>query len=120
VVVHGEADLVQVVGAADAGGGLADLLDGGQEQTDQDGDDGDDDEQFNQREAAEMTVPRSPPEKRRKSYSRVKLKTLRPEAVTSALSVVFSLYFLGIRSLNCLAPGSPGISSLWTLAPVRS
>ena len=33
-----------------ARGGLADLLDGGQQQADEDGDDGDDDEQFDQRE----------------------------------------------------------------------
>jgi hypothetical protein len=48
--VHGEANLLEVVFALGPGGGLADLLDGGQEQTDQDGDDGDDDEQLDQRE----------------------------------------------------------------------
>ena len=51
VVVQGQADLLEVVGALDAGGGLADLLHGGQQQADQDGDDGDDDQQLDQREA---------------------------------------------------------------------
>jgi hypothetical protein len=48
--VQGQADLPQVVLALGALGGGADLLDGGQEQADQDGDDGDHDEQFHQRE----------------------------------------------------------------------
>ena len=38
-----------------AGGGLADLLDGRQQQADQDGDDGDDDEQFDERERGTST-----------------------------------------------------------------
>ena len=50
VVVRGQGDLVQVVRTADAVGGLADFLDGGQEQPDQDADDGDDDQQLDQRE----------------------------------------------------------------------
>src|SRR5262249_13624134 len=39
-----------VVLAAQAGGGFADLLDGGQEQSNQDGDDGDHHQQLDQRE----------------------------------------------------------------------
>src|SRR5207253_6835295 len=49
-VVYGQADLVQVVLALQAGGGLADFLHRGQEQPDEDGDDGDDDQQLDQRE----------------------------------------------------------------------
>ena len=49
-VVMGQADLLQVVGAADAGGGLADLLDGRQQQADQHRDDGDHHQQLDQRE----------------------------------------------------------------------
>src|SRR5262249_60104243 len=41
VAVQAEADLLEVVLAAGAGGGLAHLLDGGQEQADQHRDDGD-------------------------------------------------------------------------------
>src|SRR4051794_17573026 len=37
-VVPGQAHLLEVVGAQDAGGGLADLLDGGEQQPDEDGD----------------------------------------------------------------------------------
>src|SRR5262249_55972942 len=50
VVVHvqGQAELVEVVPALDALGHGADLLDGGQQQPDQDGNDGEDDEQLNQ------------------------------------------------------------------------
>ena len=51
VVVEGEADLLEVVGALQARGRIADLLDGGQQQADQDGDDGDHHQQFDQREA---------------------------------------------------------------------
>src|SRR5262249_9499772 len=40
VGVHGQADLLEVVLALGAGGRLADLLDGGHQQADQDGDDG--------------------------------------------------------------------------------
>src|SRR5262249_48505124 len=60
VVVDGQADLLEVVLALHACGGLADLLHGGQQQADQDGEDGDDDEQLDQREgtpAAGRTVP---------------------------------------------------------------
>jgi hypothetical protein len=48
--VHGEADLLEVVHALGAGGGLADLLHRRQEQPDEDGDDGDDDDQFDEPE----------------------------------------------------------------------
>src|SRR5262249_23738965 len=51
VVVDGQADLVQVVGALDAVGRRPHALDGGQQEADEDGDDGDDDEQLDQREA---------------------------------------------------------------------
>ena len=53
VVVHvgGQRDLLEVVGALDAGRGGADLLDGGQQEADEDGDDGDHHQQLDQREA---------------------------------------------------------------------
>jgi hypothetical protein len=54
VVVCGQAQLLQIVGALQAGGGLADLLDGGQEQADEDGDDGDHHQQLDQRESDTM------------------------------------------------------------------
>ena len=57
VVVKGDAELLQVVLALGAGGGLADLLHGRQEQADQDGDDRNDYQQFDQRERA--TAPRT-------------------------------------------------------------
>jgi len=47
--VHGEAELLQVVGATDAVGGLAHLLHGRQQQADQDRDDRDHHQQFDQR-----------------------------------------------------------------------
>ncbi len=47
-VVHGDAELLQVVGAAHAVGGFAHLLDRGDQETDQHGDDGDDHQQLNQ------------------------------------------------------------------------
>jgi len=50
--VQGQAHLLEAVEAPDAAGGLADLLDGGQEQPDQDGDDGDYYQQLDQREGA--------------------------------------------------------------------
>jgi hypothetical protein len=50
-VDHGQRPLLEVVLAAGARGGLADLLDGGQQHAHQDGDDGNDDEQLDQREA---------------------------------------------------------------------
>ena len=50
--VNREAQLFQVVSAFNAVRRLADFLDGGEEQADQDGDDGDDDEQLNEGKAA--------------------------------------------------------------------
>src|SRR5262249_47821079 len=44
VVVEGQADLLEVVGALDAGGGVADLLHCRQQKAHQDGDDGNDDQ----------------------------------------------------------------------------
>ena len=49
-VVARQGELLQVVAALDAGGGLAHLLDGRHQQADQNGDDGDHDEQLDQRE----------------------------------------------------------------------
>jgi hypothetical protein len=48
--VDAEADLLEVVGALRPRGGLADLLDGGQQEADEDGDDGDHHQQLDQRE----------------------------------------------------------------------
>src|SRR5262249_49807778 len=50
VAVTGDGELVEVVAALDAGGGVANLLDGGDEQADEDGDDGDHHQQLDQRE----------------------------------------------------------------------
>src|SRR5262249_7327202 len=50
VAVQGDGHLVQVVGALDAGRRLADLLDRGHQQPNQDGNDGNNDEQFDQGE----------------------------------------------------------------------
>ncbi len=50
VIVHGQADLLQVVRALGTPGGFPGRLDGGQEQRDQDRDDGDHDEQLDQGE----------------------------------------------------------------------
>ena len=52
VVVQGQAELLEVVGAVHAAGGLADLLHRRQQQADQDGDDRDHHQQLDQREAA--------------------------------------------------------------------
>ena len=52
VGVQGQADLLQVVAAGGPGGGRPDLLDGRQEQADQDGDDGDDHQQLDQGEGS--------------------------------------------------------------------
>src|SRR5262249_51873799 len=51
-VGDGQADLFEVVRRLDACGGLANLLDGGQEQADEDGDDGYHHQQLDQREGA--------------------------------------------------------------------
>src|SRR6202022_1004982 len=48
IIVEGKPDLLQVVLTFDASGGLANLLNSGQQQPDEDGDDGDHDQQFNQ------------------------------------------------------------------------
>src|SRR5262245_57611204 len=52
VVVERQADLLEVVLALRPRGRLAHLLDGGQEQADEDGNDGEDDQQLDQRERA--------------------------------------------------------------------
>src|SRR5262245_41359545 len=52
--MSGEADLLEVVDALGASGCLADLLDRGEEQADQDGDDRDHHQQLDQGEAAPM------------------------------------------------------------------
>jgi hypothetical protein len=52
VVVEGEPVLLEVVDALGTPGGLARRLDGGQQESDQDGDDGDDDEEFDEGETA--------------------------------------------------------------------
>jgi len=61
--VGGQRDLLEVVGALDAGGGLAHLLDGGQQEADEDGDDGDHHQQLDQREAglSQRTDHKKPP-----------------------------------------------------------
>ena len=55
VVVGGQPDLLEVVGALDTAGGLARRLHRGQEQRNQHGDDGDDYEQLDQRETTPQT-----------------------------------------------------------------
>jgi hypothetical protein len=50
--VAGQADLLEVVRAGGAGGGVADFLHGGQQEADEHGDDGNHDEEFDQRERA--------------------------------------------------------------------
>ena len=52
VVVKGDADLFEVIFALGASGGFAGLLDGGQEESDEDRDDGDDNEEFDESKAA--------------------------------------------------------------------
>src|SRR5262249_49515028 len=51
IVVKGEPELLQVIGALHAIGRLAHLLHRGQQQADEDADDGDDDEELDQRES---------------------------------------------------------------------
>jgi hypothetical protein len=48
--VQGEVDLLEIVETAKASGGLADLLDGGQEQANENGNDGYHHQQLDQRE----------------------------------------------------------------------
>jgi len=50
IALDREAELLQIIEALRAAGGLARRLDGGQEQRDQDGDDGNDDQQLDQGE----------------------------------------------------------------------
>jgi hypothetical protein len=50
-MVERQGELLEVVLALGAGGGLAHLLHGGQEQADEEGDDGDHHQQLDQREA---------------------------------------------------------------------
>jgi hypothetical protein len=57
-LMNGNPELLHVVGALHAIGRIANLLDRGQKQTDQNGNDGDDNEQFNERE------PLAPPDYR--------------------------------------------------------
>src|SRR5262249_38725314 len=59
IAVDGDAYLLEVVTALDAGGGLTDLLHRGQEQADEDGDDGYHHQKLDQREAAASSVPGS-------------------------------------------------------------
>jgi hypothetical protein len=61
--VHRQADLLEVVLTADAVGRLANLLHGGEQQADQDGNDGDDHQQLDQRErgARGLSAHEGPP-----------------------------------------------------------
>ena len=59
VVVEGQADLLEVVGALDPPRRLARRLHGRQEQRDQHRDDGDDDQQLDQREARSSLIASS-------------------------------------------------------------
>ena len=52
MIHRGDTHLFEAVGALDTIGGFADLLDGRQEQADEDANDGDDDEEFDQGEGA--------------------------------------------------------------------
>jgi len=57
VIVHGQGDLLEVVDALGAPGGLARRLHCRQQQGDQHGDDRDDDQQLDQRETASASGP---------------------------------------------------------------
>src|SRR5262245_50074187 len=61
VVVAGQADLPEVVGALRSGGGLAGLLDGGEEEPDEDGDDRDRHQQLDQRKCPSGTTATTTP-----------------------------------------------------------
>ncbi len=58
VVVQGQANLLEIVDALRACSGLADFLNGRQEQADEDGNDGDDHQQLDQRKADMRRPPR--------------------------------------------------------------
>src|SRR5262249_33854757 len=64
VVVQGEAELLQVIGAAHACGGLAHLLHGGEQEADEDGDDRYHHQQLDQREAATTSRSHEEPPRR--------------------------------------------------------
>src|SRR5262249_26650869 len=61
VGVHGQAELLEVVLALQAGGGLAHLLDGGHEQADQDGNNGDHHQQLDEGEPPKADTHSWPP-----------------------------------------------------------
>ena len=67
-VVHRQANLLEVVLALRAGRGLADFLDGGQQQADEDGDDRDDHQQFDEREPGSTAHVISPGTSEMKKY----------------------------------------------------
>src|SRR5690348_16887347 len=52
VIVDGQSELFEIVAALHAGGGLADLLHRGQQETDEDGNDGDHHQELDQRETS--------------------------------------------------------------------
>ena len=60
VIVNGQAELLEVVGALRPAGRLPRRLDRRQQQGDQDGDDGDDDQQFDQRKASTIRRTHGP------------------------------------------------------------
>src|SRR5262249_26137401 len=61
MVVEGNAELLQVVGATDAARGLADLLNGRHQQPDQDGNDGYHHQKLNQGKARSLRLPQGLP-----------------------------------------------------------
>src|SRR5262249_25103444 len=86
VVVHGQGELLEVVGAAHPVGGLAHLLHRRQQQADQHRDDGDDDEQLDEGEgAARIQVARrhetNPPERTGSALLWMSGDTTRPRRV---------------------------------------
>ena len=59
IVVHGQPDLLQVVGALNAAGGFASRLNGGQQQSDQDRNNRDNNQKFDQSETRRRTTIRT-------------------------------------------------------------
>ena len=57
VIVHGQADLLQIVDALGPPCGFARRLNGRQQEGDQDRDDGDDDQKLDQRKTASSALP---------------------------------------------------------------